>query len=65
LAAGIGDPIQQGDALARYYRQFHRADPASAIDWLRSEWSRFTGPAQQALGKEQQRLLQSARRRMP
>jgi hypothetical protein len=65
LAAGIGDPIQQGDALARYYRQFHRADPASAIDWLRSEWSRFTGPAQQALSNEQQRLLQSARRRLP
>lgn len=65
LAGGMADPNQQSDALARYYRQFHRADPASAIEWLQSEASRFPAPAQQALAREQQRLVLNARRSAP
>lgn len=62
LAAGMADPHQQSDALARYYRQFHRADPASAAEWFESEWSRFPAPAQQSLSRERQKLILSARR---
>jgi hypothetical protein len=65
LAAGIANPIQQSDALARYYRQFHRGDPASAADWLQAEWSHFPAPARQALASEHQRLLQAAKRTRP
>lgn len=65
LAAGMANPNQQAEALARYYRQFHRADPASASEWLQSEGSRFPAPAQQALAREQQRLVLNARRSTP
>ncbi|MFN0125240.1 MAG: hypothetical protein ACKV19_00970 [Verrucomicrobiales bacterium] len=65
LAAGMANPVQQSDALARYYREFHRDDPAAATDWLQGEWSHFPAPARQALAQEHQRLLQAARRTQP
>ncbi len=62
LAAGIADPIQQSDVLARYYRQFHRSDAASAIEWLQGEWTRLPAPAQQSLAREQQKLVERSNR---
>ena len=62
LAAGIADPIHQRDVLARYYRQFHRSDAASAIEWLQGEWTRLPAPAQQSLAREQQKLVERSNR---
>ena len=46
LALGITDPAQRSDAVFRYYRQFRRADPASAGEWLQNEWNRIPATAQ-------------------
>jgi hypothetical protein len=62
LATGMADPVQQSDAVARYYRQLHRTDPASASAWLLSEGSRLPAPAQESLSREDQRLRQKAAR---
>ena len=65
LAAGMNDPIGQGDSMARYYRAYYRADPAGATEWLQGEINRFPAPARQALSQEHQKLLVAARRRSP
>jgi hypothetical protein len=56
-ALAISNPTMRGDAVAKFFRHWRKADDASAQQWLADQWQTLTPELQRRLANEQTRRL--------